>query len=136
MGMAQLGHRLALSLEAGREFGVASEMGIQQLKRHILVQGAVTGPIHQPHPAAGDVAYDFVGADERPRHKRLIGADGICWICHWMRVPGPRLNEYIAIMRDWPIDKLTSSNYYCSALKTQSIEYVQHSSREVEGPAR
>ena len=80
--MAQLGHGLALALKARRELGVAGEMRIKQLKRHILVQGAVTCAIHQPHPATRNVAADFVRANECACGKRLDSADGICWICH------------------------------------------------------
>ena len=62
-GVVQVRCRLRLRVEAMNDLVVRQQPTEDHLQRHLTIQGALPGAIHDPHPAARDLLHDLVVAD-------------------------------------------------------------------------
>ena len=67
VGVLQLGGGAGLALEALDELGVERQREGQHLDRHLALELAILGPIHQRHPAPAQLLDDLVLGRRAPR---------------------------------------------------------------------
>jgi len=72
--VAEAGEGLDLALEAGPGVGARLAPGVEELEGDEAVEAGVAGPVDDAHAAAGELAFDRVGAD-RPHGARVAAAD-------------------------------------------------------------
>ena len=63
--MVQRREQLGFAFESGQPFGVAGELGGQNLDRHVAVKGGVACSIHLTHTTLPEFGGDLVGAEAR-----------------------------------------------------------------------
>src|SRR5262249_40446975 len=68
VGVIERGQQLGLALEAGELLGVARQLGRQRLDRHLAIELAVVGEVHDAHAAAAEFTFDDVVAERLGRY--------------------------------------------------------------------